>query len=192
MCVMLVWRLTMIPSVMKRMAPPRACRMKKVAGRPRSLAGSQQPNQLTCPGGTGIQRDLSLHLNSLVTSTHTQLQPSITLVTVLGGTRVRQRVLIQQTWAVVDARQQFLVVHESEHHCRDRELAEHTKNLLLTNWTVNTSCQLIPSSHTSWVQVVSSCSLLGAAPVQKEQHSSASGDSHTVTGFCCFHSIVTV
>lgn len=41
--------LTIIPSVMKRIAPPRTWRMKNVAGRPRSLARSQQPNTLSCP-----------------------------------------------------------------------------------------------------------------------------------------------
>ncbi len=67
--------LTIIPSVMKRMAPPRQWRMKKVAGRPRSLAGLQQQNQLPWPGETGILWGLSFHLNREVTNTYVHAVP---------------------------------------------------------------------------------------------------------------------
>lgn len=44
--VVLALSLTIIPSVRKRIAPPRAWRMKKVAGRAQSLAVLQQTNTL--------------------------------------------------------------------------------------------------------------------------------------------------
>lgn len=116
--------LTIIPSVMKRMAPPRMWRRKKVGGRPRSLAGLQQLNTLPWPGEVGI---LSFRVNAVVTKAHTHTNTHIytcfTLATVLS--RAWAWVFGKQTWTVAKARQQSFIVHQCEYCCWHWELPGH-------------------------------------------------------------------
>lgn len=118
---MLAGFLTIIPSVMKRIAPPRAWMKKKVAGWPWSLAGLQQANTLPWPGQTRILSGLKFILNN-VTQKHSHI--SITVATV--PSRTPARVHLQQTWTGPAARQQSLMVHQCEHCCWHRELLGNT------------------------------------------------------------------
>lgn len=107
--------------MIKRIAPPRAWMMKKVAERSRSLAGLQQLKTLPCSGETVTLRGLHFHLSKVVTQTHKHV--CTTLVRVPRGAPVG--VCIKQTWTASGARQQSLMGHQCE-HCRwDRELSKH-------------------------------------------------------------------
>lgn len=128
--------------MIKRIAPPRAWMMKKVAERSWSLAGLQQLKTLPCPGETVTLRGLHFHLSKVVTQTHKHV--CTTLVRVPRGAPVG--VCIKQTWTASGARQQSLMGHQCE-HCRwDRELSKHTQThrhtmrTLFTKWRDNTSC----------------------------------------------------
>lgn len=139
----------MIPSVMKRIAPPTAWIMKKVAGRPRSLARLQQTGEPPQPGQTRTPSTQTCLLNGIIKQTQSHV--SVTVATVPSRTPARQRVPVQQTWTVPAARQQSLMVHQREHCCWHRELLGniHTphKETIVNHeqWSVR-RCSHLPST----------------------------------------------
>lgn len=174
--------------MIKRIAPPRAWMMKKVAGRSRSLAGLQQLKTLPCPGETVPLRGLHFHLNKVVTQTH--IHVCTTLVRVLR--RAPVGVCIKQTWTASGTRQQSLMGHQCE-HCRwDRELSKHTD----TQWercspneevTLPVCMFLRTSSHKHTIYTFFSCRPLETDRAHTENAARSDGEVYLLhLNFCYF------